>query len=299
MDCLKKIKPVHWLVAAVVIIAVIYLARKNEYFTLSLNDGSSSMSLNCPPGFHPMITKNWHKAKWNEMHAIHSSHVHPNEGMAQEMQVVKKCLNPTDTNDVRNALMDLAQLLQDLNPSITVKETIEQIHNNHTSYANVFDKLNTVFKSALNNQQIRKCLNMHPNSPINKYIEEVRVTDMKELNDKLETLRKIHAILSYYENNIALFKNDLMEYLTVSVEESNLPPGHKVLHTKTINKTRDILNKLGQILSNNSSSIYTPQQLSQMNIDDMDMWMNEKRKNENRKVMKNAESVNMAQPRMM
>lgn len=309
MDCLKKIKPVHWLVAAVVIIAVIYLARKNEYFTLSLNDGGSSMSLNCPPGFHPMITKNWHKAKLNEMHTIHSSHVHPNEGMAQEMQIAEKCLDPADAGDVRNALLDLAHLMQDLNPSITVKETIEQIHNNHTSYANVFDKLNTVFKSALNNQQIRKCLNMHPNSPVNKYIEEVRVTDMKELNEKLETLRKIHAILNHYENNIALFKNDLMEYLTVSVEESNLPPGHKVLHTEVMTVSQHILNKLGNILSNNSSSIYNQQELNKMNVNDREMLMKERQEKENRRtvmplnnvgniVSTNGGVVNMAQSRI-
>ena len=285
MDFLKKIKPIHWVIVAVAVVALIYLSRKNEYFTLSLNDGGSSMSLNCPPGLNKMVTKNWHKAKLNEMYPIHPSQVHPDEGMSVEMQIVEKCLDPADVGDVRNALMDLVHLMQDLNPSITIKETIEQIHNNHTSYANVFDKLNTVFKSVINNQQIRKCLNMHPNSPVNKYIEEVRVTDMKELNEKLETLQKIYEILKYYENNIALFKNDLMKYLTISVEESNLPAGQKVLHTEVMTVSQHILNKLGNILSNNSSSIASPN-IASKNIASPNM------------ASTNMASTNMASPNM-
>jgi len=248
-----------------------------------------------------MITKNWHKAKWNESMAISSSSVHPKEGMAEEIQAVVKCLGPAEANNVKNALVDLSNLLQYLKPSTNINETFQELNNNHTAYANVFDKLNTVFKSALNNKNIRTCLNMHPNSPVNKYIEEIRETDMKDMKDKLEILHKINAIMLYYGDNIALFKNDLMQYLTVSVDESNLPPGHKVLHTETINKTREILNKLGQILSNNSSSIYTPQQLNKMNNDDMDTWMNEKHKNEQKvqpvQMQPNSGSVNI-QPRM-
>lgn len=71
MDCLKKIKPVYWLVIAVVVVAILYLAGKHEHFSLSVFDNAGSLSVNCvdrPPFFNSNWNRsNWHRSNWHRM----------------------------------------------------------------------------------------------------------------------------------------------------------------------------------------------------------------------------------------
>ena len=73
---------------------------------------------------------------------------------------------------------------------------------------------------------------------INKKCEYCsKLTNITEKN-------KLNQILSTYENELGMFKNDLIDYLIVSVNESGLPVEQSTAHTNVINSVRLLLTTL-------------------------------------------------------
>jgi hypothetical protein len=252
MDCIKKLKPIHWVILSITIAIVIYFVTKNEHFTFSLHDSAGSVMLECPDKFN-LFKKNFHKIQWNKNNSmIHSSVVHPDDGSKKEIMSLVNC-DPSGAQQVRVGLLDLANLLSQMNPNNTVEQTVSMLHQNHAQYAAAFNNLLAEFKNVSSNSALRQCINK--NMPmIQNYINSVNKTPIDDMNKQADTLNKLNQILSTYENELGMFKNDLVDYLIVSVNESNLTPEQKTAHSNLTNGVRTLLETAGRITSNTQSS---------------------------------------------